>query len=302
MIHALFFIPVANNDTGRVVWTVRSIRKYCPGSRIFLLLDGPKANALDQELIGPDLTVSENPVPTGRHWGKIWQMQCKAMVKALADPAVAPTAIFVKIDADAVVLRAGLVERAQGLFASRPSAGQLGQCFTNVLGGRLQNAGWANYFVKMCGWRGLRHFVQGGHQEKTGLLYSVKAFVALRKLLRSAHRNGYVDGEFAIGGSYILRREVVQSLGAQGVLDQSPFLLLRNTGEDGVMTPYVYAAGFAAMDDVADEGLFAIEGKELRIDPFVLKLRGHYIIHPTKYGHTRDGHNLTEEELVARLV
>ena len=42
--------------------------------------------------------------------------------------------------------------------------------------------------------------------------------------------------------------------------------------------------GFSAMDDTADDGLYGIEGKEFRLDPMVLKQRGHYFIHPLKYG------------------
>jgi hypothetical protein len=68
------------------------------------------------------------------------------------------------------------------------------------------------------------------------------------------------------------------------------------------MTPYVYATGFAAMDDTADDGIFAIEGKAFRLDPFTLKARGHYILHPVKYGHTAHGHMLDEAGLVSALL
>lgn len=302
MIEALFFIPVCTADTERVLWTVESIRKYCPGSRMYLLLDGPQVAQIDARIYGNDMVIRENQSPTGRHWGKIWQMQCQAMVDTLDDPLISKSAIFVKIDADALVLRTGLVERAQAIFRHRPSVGQLGQCFTNILGGRLHNAGWANYYRKMHGWRGLLRFLRSGSSSRLGTIEAVRAYWRFRTLLNQARANGYVDGEFAIGGAYILRREVVKALAAPGRLEHSPFLFLHDTGEDGVMTPYVYAAGYSAMDDVSDGGLFAIEGKAIRMDPFLLKNRGHYIIHPTKYGHKGDSYNFSESELVQKLI
>jgi hypothetical protein len=68
------------------------------------------------------------------------------------------------------------------------------------------------------------------------------------------------------------------------------------------MTPHVYAAGYAAIDDISDGGIFAIEGKGIRVDPFVLKERGHYVIHPTKYGHHAHGRDLDERSLVSELI
>lgn len=300
MIEAVFFIPLAKVDISRVANTVTSIRRFSKNARIYLLLDGPLREALNPNLLGPDVLVVENAEPTQRHWGKIWTMQCRAMVDALGAPDVSEQAIFVKIDADAILIRPGLVERAQRIFASRPSAGQLGQCFSNILGGRLANAGWANFYLKMMGWRGLLRFLRQGaiRRDLLGALGSYRRF---RELMTLAISHGYTAGEFAIGGAYILRRAVVERLARPGVLDESPFLWLPDTGEDGVMTPYVYAAGYSLMDDGSDNGIFAVEGKEIRIDPSLLKARGHYIIHPTKYGHKQGDVHMDEDQLVKSL-
>lgn len=301
MIEAVFFIPLAKGDISRVGNTLASIRMFCGNSRIYLLLDGATPAMLDPAFLGPDVLVLENPVPTQRHWGKIWAMQCRAMVEALAAPDVSKQAIFVKIDADAIVVREGLVERAQSIFATRPAAGQLGQGFSNILGGRLSNAGWANFYRKMLGWRGLLRFVRQGlaRREVSGALGTYQRF---RQLMALATSHGYTAGEFAIGGSYILRRAVVEYLARPGVLAESPFLWLPDTGEDGVMTPYVYAAGYSLMDDGSDGGIFAVEGKAIRIDPGLLKARGHYIVHPTKYGHEQGGVRMDEDQLVQSLL
>lgn len=297
---AIFIVPVGPKDLTRVAWTVRSIRRYCTEFHIFLLLDGSRACDLSEDLAGADLSVCEMAVPSGGHWGKIWLMQCRAMVDALRFPGLTEDAVFIKIDADAVVVRPGLIERARGIFSTRPGAGQIGQCFSNVLGGRLANAGWANFFRKMKGWRGLLRLVQGAVNEGEGWQVGIAAYREFRRLLACARKCGYTDGEFAIGGSYILRRAVVERLAP--LLPNSPFRFLSATGEDGVMTPYVYATGYAAFDDISDGGIYAVEGKAFRIDPFVLRARGHYILHPTKYGHAAHGYQLSEAELVEKIM
>jgi hypothetical protein len=301
MIESVFFIPLANGDLSRVANTVKSIRAHCMNYRIYLLLDGPDASSLDPLLLGPDLVVRQNRVPTRRHWGKIWAMQCQAMVSALDIPELSDRAIFVKIDADAIVVREGLVERAQQIFDTRPAAGQLGQSFSNILGGRLKNPGWANFFQKMMGWRGVLRFVRHGG-EQGGMAHALQAFRRFRRLITQASANGYALGEFAIGGSYIVRRSVVEYMARPEVLNESPFLWLPDTGEDGVMTPYVYAAGYSLMDDGSDGGIFGVEGKQIRMNPQLLRQRGHYIIHPTKYGYDDGETKLNEDQLVQSLL
>lgn len=299
-ISAVFVIPLGPRDLARVGWTIQSIRRHCKNFHIMLLLDGPRTSDLPEGISGVDLSIREATPPSLGHWGKIWLMQCRAMVDALTLHGLDDDAVFIKIDADALIVRHGLIERAQRIFATRPAAGQIGQCFSSVLGGRLANAGWANFFRKMSGWRGLVRLVQGALAEGEGFFSGVAAHREFRALLARAGKFGYTDGEFAIGGSYILRRAVVERL--EPLLPSSPFRFLSATGEDGVMTPYVYATGHAAFDDVSDGGIYAVEGKEFRVDPFVLLERGHYILHPTKYGHAANGYQLSEAELVERIM
>jgi hypothetical protein len=53
---------------------------------------------------------------------------------------------------------------------------------------------------------------------------------------------------------------------------------------------------------VSDGGIFGVEGKNLRIDPFVLKERGHYIIHPLKYGYHSGSVEISEFDLYRKLA
>lgn len=303
MISAVFLIPVSPKDARRVAQTIRSIDGYCSNHKIILLLDGVSPDLLPPEARGPHLTIITHSKPTMGNWGEIFSRQCQALIGALRELNLADDAIFVKIDADAVVIRSGFVERAQAMFRTRPVVGQLGQCFSNIIGRRFHNKGWESFFSKMLGWRGLYRFVVGGlRQDEITIAGAIDRFLRFRQIVHQAKENGYRPGEFALGGCYILRKAVVVSMSADTVLTQSPFLLLPDVGEDVVLTLYIYSLGFSAADDTSDGGIFAVEGKRLRANPKTLKARGHYVLHPVKYGYEGDGELLTESELVDDLL
>jgi hypothetical protein len=56
------------------------------------------------------------------------------------------------------------------------------------------------------------------------------------------------------------------------------------------------------MDDGADGGIFAVEGKHFRVSPFVLRDRGQYVLHPLKYGYSGEAGSFSEAELVETLL
>lgn len=303
MINAVFLIPVGPKDIERVAQTVKSIRGYCKDYRIFLLLDGVSPELLHYEVISPDIRIITHQTPTKGHWGKIWLRQCQALIEAARGDDLADDVIFVKIDADAVVVRSGFVERAQGILRTRTNVGQLGQCFSNIIGGRLRNRGWGIFFSKMLGWRGLYRFVlEGLRQDEVSVPGAVSRFLRFRHIVHQAEENGYAPGDFAVGGCYVLSKAAVVSMSRDRSLRQSPFLLLPGVGEDVVMTLYLYHLGYSAADDTSDGGIFAVEGKHFRSNPRTLKARGHYVLHPVKYGYEEDGKLLTESELVDDLL
>jgi len=149
----------------------------------------------------------------------------------------------------------------------------------------------------------LRRCLVGSMKTGEGWRAGFSAFFDVRALMKRAKATGgYRPGEYALGGAFILRKEVIKTLESEKFLRPTPFrFLIYEQCEDVIMTPYVYAVGYSAMDDVSDGGIFGIEGKEFRVDPFVLKARGHYIVHPTKYGHQAHGRMLNEAELIAAL-
>jgi hypothetical protein len=302
MITSCFIVPIAQADLERVAWTIQSIRKHCHDYRIFLLLDMDRGSHKNQTIARDDIEIIYPARPSNRHWGRILQMQNRAMLHALQRSDISPDCVFVKMDADALLIRDGFVERAQMIFSKNQKCGQIGQVFVNISGAPLLNRGWFNYFN--------RRMTFLGHIKAFGLFLrhcgnpvgAVKATLMLRTMLIKALRNGWHPGTFAIGGAYILRLDAVKEMHKNGWLTESPFCFWPNPGEDVMLTPHLYACGYDAIDDVGPNGLFAVCGKEPWIHPFELAKRGHYLIHPIKYGVTKSQPELSERQLAETLL
>jgi hypothetical protein len=300
-----FYIPLAKGDIRRSAWTVESIRRNCSDYRIYLLLDGEPADFPPPEICGADVEVVYASEPSRGDWGRIWQIQNEGLAKALDRVDLAADCVFIRIDADALIVRPGFVERAQALFQAWPRCGQIGQCYVNIAGQPIENKGWERYFHRISKPAGLAisyfRYVRAGH----GPLKSAIVTVRLRKLLRLAFSNGYPAGKFCQGGCYVLRQEMVRRMREDGWLNESPFRWLPaapRLGDEPRLAPHVYAVGYEIRDDTGSGGLFAICAEEPYIHPEELLERGHYVIHSTKYGVTLSEPRMTEEELVAFLL
>lgn len=302
MIEAVFLLPICPKDEERAVWTIRSIRQHCSNYFVLVLADGARDSFVGNVRNADNIDVRYFPTPSNRHWGRIWQMQNEGLIEALGRQDLGHDCVFVKIDSDAVIVRPGMVERAQALLAADPRIGQLGQCKRNIVGKSLENRGWQSYFARRTTPLGLAKACGLLLRQTRNPVEAVRLTLRLRRLFDLARGNGYSDGEFAIGGSYILSRAAVEAMLRDGWLTDSPFRHFPTVGEDVMMTPHIYASGFRASDDVDPDGIFAICGVEPWIHPEELKRRGNYIIHPTKYGVTRFAEKLTEPQLIDRLL
>jgi hypothetical protein len=301
MIETLFFLPVAAKDAVRAGYAVRSIRKYCAHYRIYLLLDGLAPSALAADLIAPDVVLRQASPPSGGNWGRIWHFQVRTMAEANRENDLSPDAVFIRMDSDALVIREGFTRRAQRIFSTRPKAGQIGQTFSNIRGARFPNAGWVNYLEKMQGWRGIRQFVGAALKAREGALSGFRAWRQFCAIIREAKDQGYVTGDICLGCFNVIRRDVVRAM-AERLTAPTPFRFLPILGDDISMTLHIYWLGYAPVDDTSDDGLCGIEVGKFRIDPFVLKARGHYAVHPLKYGYSDANRTLSEAELVDALL
>lgn len=301
-IQACFFIPVCAADKQRLCWTIESIKKFCSDYVIYVLVDGVKSDFEHGFQDYEGCVVIFIDKPTNRHWGLIWRMQNNGMREALKRDDLDDECVFIKIDADAVITRHGFIEKSQKFFRENPSCGQAGQVFTNIIGLPLENKGWKNYFearVKPMGMLKLfaRYILEG-----CGPLKSAVLSIRFKNILKKARRNGYIDGSFAIGGSYMLRKSVIEKMEKNDLLLNSPFCFIPDVGEDVLMTPHVYYVGYEVADHVGKDGLFAIYGEELIVNPTKLKKSGNYIVHPLKYGYTKEAPTYSEEELVRFFI
>jgi hypothetical protein len=114
--------------------------------------------------------------------------------------------------------------------------------------------------------------------------------------------------KYAIGGCYIISGAFLDALNASNLLNQNPFLSQPNYGEDAITGLVVQALGFNVIDDVLDDGIFAVGGiynkyeETFRCDPREIKKRNHIIIHPVKFGYKNNTVELSEDQLVKELL
>lgn len=305
MVSSCFFIPLCASDVCRVKWTIRSIKKHCSDYRIFVIPDGFDISKEDLDPEEDCLEVLPARTASKGDWGKIWQNMNDGMLHAMHRSDLSDDCIFVRMDADAMIVRDGLAERAQRLFSENPKCGQLGQCYHNIAWHEFGNAGWRNYFHNRITPTGLLKALLLFCQATRSPILAVRYTLRLRKLLLAAFLNGYPAGKFCQGGAYILRRETVSRMAEEGWLIDSPMRLLPakpRLADDLRMAPHIYSVGYEMCDDVREGGIFAICAEEPYIHPIELCQRGHYIIHSTKYGTMLYPPYMSEEELAHYLL
>jgi hypothetical protein len=302
MIKCCFFIPLGPSDFPRILWAIESIKRYSDEFLIYVLADRPFDTNIATEISATGAEIIwTNEVSKG-HWGKIWLMQVAAMGSALRRQDLSDDCIFVKMDADALLVRNGMHRRARELFRFYPAAGIIGQCNFNISGHAQVNQGWANFFKKTQGIRGLARFSKVLASEGRSPLSCFGLWLRYRRIFSEAVRNGYRLGEFPNGGTYVIRPAAIKKVMDDGWLPDSPFRYTATIGDELIMTVQIYATGYRTLDDVGENGIFAICGKEPWIHPLDLMKRGHFVIHSTKYGVTRFQPTLTEEQLVRVLL
>ncbi|MER2491832.1 hypothetical protein [Catenovulum sediminis] len=305
MYKLIFVLPLGDADAQRVHYTIKSIRKYCTDYLISVVLDGVKnPSALP---VGDDIEYLDAKYKSGGHWGAIWLNQMHAMCAYIDHPKTDDNTLFVKIDADALIVQEGFYQRAKALFNSRPKAGQIGQVYTDSVGNRLVNKGWQNFYHKTLGWRGYKKFILGkaaNGQFSKNLSARLQAYQTYANLVKK----NPAPHEYAIGGCYCLTQQFVADFYRKGLLDANPFLFTPEFGEDAIMGLYVGALGYTLLDDTMDQGLFAVGGMynkyddAFRANPLKIAQRGHTVIHPFKFGYQDNSIQLDEFELADKLL
>jgi hypothetical protein len=104
----------------------------------------------------------------------------------------------------------------------------------------------------------------------------------LRYFRELADRNGYVEGESALGGAYIHPYNAVLDLYERGWLDQ-PCLAASRLGEDHIMSMLIMAAGYelGEFSRPGDPGALKLQG--LPAHPEELLATGKLVTHSVRY-------------------
>lgn len=182
MIEAVFLLPVCKKDAERVVWTIQSIRKNCSNYYIYVIVDCPPEDFPSLSVCGPNTELVYPRKLSPGNWSQVWDNRAEVMVQALERNDLSTECIFVKIDGDAMVVRPGLVERAQKIFRDNPDCGQLGQCYFNISSKILENRGWANYFRKRTTLFGLTKAFIILYRQNFGLKEALRLTLRLKYL------------------------------------------------------------------------------------------------------------------------
>jgi hypothetical protein len=184
--------------------------------------------------------------------------------------------IVLRLDADALIIGYGLEERAEQEFTKNPAIGILGACRIGPDGGR-RDPSWAAQRLR----------------QETGVFGRLhpECRTVLRYFRDLAHKNGYVDGESALGGAYIHPYDVVHDLYDRGWLDQ-PHLAASNLGEDHLMSMLITAAGYELGEFSRPEDPMALKQRGLPAHPEALLATGKLVTHSVRYWE-----DLKEEEI-----
>jgi hypothetical protein len=257
-------IPAGPRDNA--LDTVESVIHYTRPPRIIVVVDD---NSLrHREIIRlsdlrPDTMVIPAPPRAPGSQGGLWVKLAAGYRWVLQkyEPQ-----IFLRLDADALLIGHGIESRAEEAFASSPAVGLLGSYRVGP-DGTARDSSWAA--------RQLR--VETGVR---GLIYP-RCRSSLRRFLALARSNGYVDGESALGGAYIHSYRAAESIYRRGWLNQ-PWLASSRLGEDHIMALLTMAAGYRIEDFGGPTGPLALKWQGLPAHPDHLLAAGKLVTHSVR--------------------
>lgn len=257
-------IPAGPSDD--VVDTVRSVLHYTSSPRTVAVVDdtgtGGRTRA-DLERLSPDVKVVPAPAGAPGGYGGLW-VKIAAGYKYVAR--TCDFAVLLRLDADALMIGAGLAAAAAGYFESHPGVGMLGSYRTGPDGRDRDWSPAARLLGRECGWRGLDRPLM----RRT-----------LRQLRANASNQGYIYGEHPLGGAYLHSRAAVLALAERGWLDLKT-LARSHLGEDHIFALITRAAGYNIADFGGPDGPLALKWRGLPAAPGDLLGRGKLVTHSVR--------------------
>jgi hypothetical protein len=260
-------LPVGPDHGPAALDTLDSVLCYAGASRVVVVVDdtgGDDDFAKQAGSMSDEIVVIPAPPRAAGGYGGLW-VKIAAGYRWLLER-YAPRVIL-KLDTDALLTGAGLAELAAQRFAASPGVGLIGP-YRIAADGSVRDWSWGARMVRIeSGPLGLRH---------PGLR------AAERGLLKLARRNGYVDGEHALGGGYIHSLSLADAIDARGWWD-IPALAPSRLGEDMIMGLLALAAGYRIADFGRPEDPVAARWRGLPAHPDDILATGKVLTHSVRF-------------------
>ncbi len=239
--------------------TLESVLAYTEAPRCVVVVDDHG----DLPPLPPEVRILPAPGGAPGNRGGLFVKVAAGIRTALA---LLDADVVLRLDADALLLGGGLARAAMARFDQDERLGLLGSYRIGPDGTRRSFADAAALLGRERGLRGL------GDPERRRLLRALRA---------AARAHGYVDGEHALGGAYLLRGTTARALVGGGYLDL-PALRASRLGEDHLMGLVACAAGYRLGDFGGPDDPLALRWQGLPAPPESLLARGKLVTHSVR--------------------
>lgn len=267
-------IPAASRDD--IFDTLESVVLYTDPARLIFVIDDtskPSINHARIRALSSDIVVMRPPSARSGARGGLWVKEAAAYRWILER---FHPGILLRLDADALILRAGIESAAEEVFASQPHVGLLGS-YRIASDGGVRDFSPAVHLLRLeTGWRGLLH---------------PKLRAGLQRQIRLAREHGYVDGENVLGAACIHSYQAANAIYERGWFNL-PWIEPSGLGDDHIMSLLTVAAGYRLADFGGPMDPLALKWRGLPEHPAELLMKGKLVTHSV-----RSWNDLTEHEI-----
>ena len=239
----------------------RPLADVCPA------LPGVKITTLGHELAGRSRRGGDSSIQ-----GAV----CVGLLQALSHVAQsAPGGAVIKLDTDALVI-APFADRLGELLAREPDLGTAGVVEWNCDGSRRVWEPFPNIMRHLARPFILKHPLLSRRVALWG------DWGRIRRLLRTARRQGYAWGEHAQGGCYLVSGKLLERMAGRGYFDQRRIWLHSGLSEDVMIGLYARACGLKNIHFGRAGEVFGSAHQGLPLAPEELVKGGYALIHSIK--------------------
>lgn len=271
--HLAVVVPVGpREDPALVADTLDSVAVYSrPGTRVLVVNDGARP-AIRGVSAAAGVPVAVIDVPgTGQGvLGGLTRCTALGLRAAVGAPDVD---LVLRMDTDALFIGPGLEEAARDVLAADPGLGLLGS-HTLLSTGARRDFGPAAFVL--------------GQDLAAGRFRHPVWALTLRRALRAARRNGYVDGEHVLAAASVFTRDCIGRLGRAHLLPP-PGVRSSALPDDQLFGLAVRAVGLRMGDLASGDGPLALAWRGLPDSPERLLAAGEAVVHSVKSWQDQDG-------------